>query len=47
MKSMTPLHLQLAIHRDEARDTLIKGTTANGGVIPHIHKSLSDKTTKE
>jgi histone H2A len=44
---MTPLHLQLAIHRDEIHAPLIKGTTANGGVIPHIHKSLSDKTAKE
>ncbi|GJT25609.1 probable histone H2A variant 3 [Tanacetum coccineum] len=28
-------------------NTLIKGTIAGGGVIPHIHKSLINKTTKE
>ncbi|GKD05713.1 probable histone H2A variant 1 [Tanacetum coccineum] len=32
---------------DEELDTLIKGTIAGGGVIPHIHKSLINKTTKE
>ncbi|KAK7384908.1 hypothetical protein VNO78_30611 [Psophocarpus tetragonolobus] len=31
----------------EELDTLIKGTIAGGGVIPHIHKSLINKSSKK
>jgi histone H2A len=43
---ITPRHLLLAVRGDEEIDKLFDGVTiAAGGVLPHIHKSLLQKTS--
>ena len=47
-KRVTPRHIKLAVSGDEELDTLLKGTIFQGGVVPHIHKSLiKKKNTKK
>lgn len=44
---ITPRHITLAIRGDEELGTLLKNFVSGGGIIPHIHRSLLPKKTKQ
>lgn len=44
--SIKPRHIIVAVRGDEELDTMFHNTIMQGGVIPHIHKSLIKKSNK-